>query len=104
MSHSVSFTSSSGASLDGPIAGQPFKMSVNIVNGGGANAPVGTLAVKISGSDNSLQTRSGTVPLLKPGKGAIVAISVQALTAGNYYDFNFYDPSTTLIGYLGYQL
>src|SRR5580658_351366 len=102
--YSVSFTSSSGASLDGPIALQPFKMSVNIVNGGGANAPAGTLTVIISGSDNSSQTLSGPVPLIKPGKGAIVVISVQTLTAGNYYDFNIYDPSSTEIGYLGYQL
>jgi hypothetical protein len=103
--YSVNLTTSGGAPLPNPIAGQPFKMSINILNGGGANAPASTLTVVMSASDDSApQTFSGSVSLLHPGAGANVVISVPALSAGLTYDFNFFDPSSTEIGYLSYSL
>jgi hypothetical protein len=103
--YSVSIIDSHGNSIPEPVAGQAFKMSINIINSGGANAPASTLTVEMTPSDNSpSQSFSASVPLLHRGKGAVVSISVPALTAGLTYDFNFYDPSTTLIGYESFQL
>ena len=103
--YSVSIIGSDGNSIPEPIAGQAFKMSINIVNGGEGNALASTLTLEVAPSDDSSsQSYSASVPLLHPGTGAVVSISVSALTAGLTYDFNFYDPSTTQIGYESFQL
>ena len=102
--YSVSIIDSSGNQIQAPIAGQAFTMSINIVNGG-ANAQASTLTVVMTPSDGSSpQTFSKSVPPIQHNGGAVVSISVPALTAGLTYDFNFYDPSTTQIGYESFQL
>ena len=101
---SVNFTGPSGNPIPDAIAGQPFKMGANIVNGGAVKAAASTLTVVITASDNSSpQVLSAAVPLLPPRGGATAWVSVPALPAGLGYDFNFYDPGSTGIGHLFYQ-
>jgi hypothetical protein len=103
--NSVTILNSSGSQIPAPIAGQAFKMSVNIVNGAGANVPGSTLTVEMTASDNSSsQSFTANVPPLASGGGATVSVSIPALTAGLTYDFNFYDPTTVQIGYESFSL
>ena len=102
---SVTLFDSSGSQIPAPIAGEPFTVDVNIVNGGGAGVTASTLTFELSASDNSSpKVFTADIHPLSPGGGASASFPISALTAGLRYDFNFYDPTTTQIGYESFPL
>ena len=88
--YNVIITDMDGNVLSRPPAGEPFRMYMNVVNGGNAAAGASTLMVKLRGSNGFSQDWEKPAPQLAPSTGANILIEVPALASDVAYDFNIY--------------